>query len=63
MEQFYKAFYKSPLLEMLERLLIPWQLAGSLSGQQMSEKFELLEYRPDLAVLLAGVFGLLFWRS
>lgn len=54
MEQFYKTFYKSPLLEMLERLLIPWQLAGSLSGQQMSEKFELLEYRPDLAVLLAG---------
>lgn len=55
MEQFYKTFYKSPLLERAEQCLAPWKLASSLSGQQISEKFELLEYHPDWTVCLAAV--------
>lgn len=55
MKQFYKTFYKSPLLEMLEKLLVPWKWGQNISAQQTVDKFLLSEYRPDTILLFSGV--------
>lgn len=55
MKQFYKTFYKSPLLELLEKLLVPWKWGQNISAQQTADKFLLSEYRPDAILLLSGV--------
>lgn len=64
MKQLYETFYRSPVLEMLEKTLVPWQLGQSLTGQEMYEKFQILETKPESMQLAAGliwiaVFGAL----
>lgn len=59
MNGFYETFYRSPVLELLETLLVPWRLGQDLSGQQIYEKFLLLEYSPEMVPLLAGVVWVL----
>lgn len=59
MTGFYETFYRNPVLELLEMLLVPWKLGQDLSGQQIYEKFLLLEYSPEVATLLAGVVWVL----
>lgn len=55
MNRFYETFYRSPLLEMLENMLIPWSWGKSVSAQQIGEKFLLLEYQPDRSLLFSGM--------
>lgn len=55
MNGFYETFYRSPVLELLETLLVPWKLGQNLSGQQLYEKFLLMEYRPETVQLLTGI--------
>lgn len=64
LEQFYETFYRSPVLEMLNKILVPWKLDYSLTGQEIYEKFLLLESRPESLLLAAGmawivIFGIL----
>lgn len=61
MEHFYETFYRSPVLETLEKILVPWQLGRSLTCQDMYEKFQLLEVKAEPAQLGAGfVWVILF---
>lgn len=55
LERLYETFCKSPVVEMLEKALVPWKLGYSLTGQDIYEKFLLLESRPEPMLLTAGV--------
>ena len=54
MKSFYRTYFKSPFLELTENVLVPWKLGAMLTKQERSEKFQLLEMKPEVIFLLAG---------
>lgn len=63
MERLYETFYKSPVVEMLEKALVPWKLGYNLTGQNIYEKFLLLESRPEPMLLAAGVLWIVIFGA
>lgn len=52
-EKLYRTYYRIPLLEHIENMLNPLYLVNSISGNELYQKTEVLEFVPDHRELLA----------
>lgn len=68
-KRLFHTFYRIPLWERLEELLIPHRLSGKLAGEELYERWKVWEYAPEKETVLAAVLWILvlfagiFWMQ